>query len=67
MVDISGYRTDTTNPAMEIAESGDKRPADPVVTGDCRVWLRVPALLVVTGKSAGNFGGDHQKCRPLAR
>ena len=41
------------NLAMEIAESGDKCPVDPVVTGDCRVWSWVPALLVVTGKSAG--------------
>jgi len=62
----SRYCTDTTNPAMGIAESGDRRPADPVVTGDRRVWSQVPVVLVVTGKSAGNFLGDWEKCRPFS-
>ena len=53
-----------TNLAMEIAESSDKRLADPVVTGDCRVWSWVPALLVVTGKSAG-LSHDNQEQLPV--
>ena len=31
------YCTDTTNPATAIAENDDKRPADLVMTDDCRV------------------------------
>ena len=31
------YCTDTTNPATAIAEDDDKRPADLVMTDDCRV------------------------------
>ena len=30
------YCTDTTNPATAIAENDDKRPADLVMTDDCR-------------------------------
>jgi len=54
-----------TNLAMGIAESGDKRPADPVVTGDRRVWSWVLVVLVVTGKSVSNFRGDWEKCQPF--
>jgi len=34
---IYDYCTDATNPAMGIAESDDKRPANPAMTDDCRV------------------------------
>ena len=35
------YCTDATNPAMGIAESDDKRPANPAMTDDCRVDRQV--------------------------
>jgi hypothetical protein len=35
------YCSDTTNPATAVAENADKRPADSVLTDDCRVDWQV--------------------------
>jgi len=52
------YCTNMTNPSIEVTKSGDKHLAAPVVTGDCRVWLWVPVVFMVTGKSTSNSCGD---------
>ena len=56
------YCSDTTNPATAIAENADKRPADPMLTTDCRVGS---AGSVMT--TAGTAGKDRSSLGVVGR